>query len=180
MYQDTDESTCVPICIHIVLKIMQNQIDGIPDLSWKKIADLIETDSDGTPLGSNIENINEKMIATIPHYEFLIDYSGLRWRTIIEDIHHENPLKTPVIAMIGQYDSQELAWMPHAVVILQASNISTTYFDPFYGEMTEPTNAFFRKWLALDRFCVRLKHVPRTQRILEEYNDQRSRGPTHE
>lgn len=159
---------------------MRDHIEEIPNLSWKDIADIIETDADGTPLGSNLEKINEKMIAAIPHYEFFVDCSGLRWRTIIEDVHHENPLRTPVIAMIAQYDSRNLAWMPHAVVVVQASNESTTYFDPFYGEMVEPTNAFYRKWLALDRFCVRLKHVPRTQRILEEYGDRRIRGSIHE
>ena len=112
------------------------------------------------------------MRATIPQLKFVIDYSGLKWIEIIEDIHTENPIKTPVIAMIGQYDTQNLNWMPHAVILLYATNQDVVYFDPFYGEISEPTNLFFTKWLALDRFCVRLKHVPRTQRILEEYTEK--------
>jgi hypothetical protein len=178
--QDPDESTCVPICIYIALHIMRERIEGIPELTQEQIEKIIETKDDGTPIGTNIEKMNEKMVATIPHYEFRIDYSGLRWKTIIEDIHEENPLETPVIAMIGQFDTQELNWMPHAVVLLQASNEYVTYFDPFYGELVEPTNSFYRKWEALDNFCVRLKHVPRTQRILEEYAVLKDRDENNE
>ena len=60
--QDPDESTCVPICIYIVLHIMRDRIDGIPELTQEQIAKIIETMDDGTPLGTNIEKINEQII----------------------------------------------------------------------------------------------------------------------
>ena len=148
---------------------MRNNVKGIPDLSVREIVDIIETMSDGTQLGSNILKINEYLQATIPHYEFEVDYSGIRWRTIISDVMEENPNQAPVIAIIKQYDSQELDWMVHAVVILYAANDYTVYWDPIYGEMTEPTNKFFQQWDDLYRICVRLKHVPRVQRLLEEF-----------
>lgn len=170
VFQDPNEGTCVPICLYIAMKILELKgVQGVPDLTWSQIAKIIGTEADGTPLGDNIEKINEKMIATIPQYKFDINYGVIKWKSIIDDIHVENPLNTPVVAMIGQFDSQELNWMPHAVVLLHASDKYTVFFDPFYGEISEPTNSFFTKWLALDRYCVRLKHVPRTQRILEEY-----------
>jgi hypothetical protein len=168
-YQDPDESTCVPVCFKTVLDIMKKWVKGIPDISVKEIAEIIETTLDGTPLGTNINKINEKLQATIPHIEFDVDYSGVRWKTIISDVMEENPLHTPVIAIIKQYDSQELDWMVHAVVILYAANDYTVYWDPIYGEMTEPTSKFFQQWDSLYRICVRLKHVPRVQRLLEEF-----------
>ena len=74
-----------------------------------------------------------------------------------------------MIALIAQYDTQEMGWMKHAIVILDAQDNYTFYWDPFYGPISEPTNLFFRKWDQLQRFYVRLKHIPRTQTLLEEY-----------
>jgi len=169
IYQDPNESMCVPVCLKIVLEIMKKTVKGIPNLSIKKIANLIGTDADGTIPSKNIENINVKLNATSPQINFETDLGDIRWGSIKSDVHEENPLQTPVIALIGQYDTQEMGWMKHAVVILDAQDDYTFYWDPFYGPISEPTNLFFRKWDQLQRFCVRLIHIPRTQTLLEEY-----------
>ena len=92
---------------------------------------------------------------------------------MISDIFEKNPLNTPVIAIIKQFDSQNLEYMVHAVVILYADNEYTIYWDPYYGEMSEPTSKFYNQWEAIDKICVRLKHIPRTQRLLEEFPKQK-------
>ena len=169
IYQDPDESMCVPVCLEIVLKIMKKTVKGIPNLSNKEIANLIGTDIDGTIPGKNIENINKKLNATAPQINFETELGDIRWGSIKNDIHEDNPLQVPVIALIGQYDTQQMGWMKHAVVILDAQDDFTFYWDPFYGPISEPTSLFFKKWNQLQRYCVRLKHIPRTQRLLEEY-----------
>jgi hypothetical protein len=173
IYQDPDENTCVPVCIKNVLETMKEWVEGIPNISVAKIGEYIGTDIDGTPVYRNIENINKILASTIPQIKFETDLGNIRWKTIINDIHVANPLNTPVIAVIGQYDTQNLGWMVHSVVILYATNDYTYYWDPIYGGISEPTNLFFRKWDQLSRFCVRLKHVPRTQRLLEEYSKEK-------
>jgi hypothetical protein len=170
IYQDPDESTCVPVCVKNVLEAMREWVTGIPNISIAKIGEYIGTDIDGTPVYRNIENINQVLASSIPQIKFETDLGNIRWRTIINDIHVANPLHTPVIAVIGQYDTQNLGWMVHSVVILYAANDYTYYWDPIYGGISEPTNSLFRKWDQMSRFCVRLKHVPRTQRLLEEYS----------
>ena len=72
-FQDPDENTCVPVCMKMVLEIMRTNVQGIPNLNVKKIADIIETAIDGTLLGANIEKINEKLQTTNPHIQFEID-----------------------------------------------------------------------------------------------------------
>jgi hypothetical protein len=147
---------------------MRKKVEGIPKISEKEIAEIIETNVDGTSFGDNILKINSKLQSTRPHIVFEIDMPN-RWHEIKQDVMEENPLQTPVIAIIKQYDSLEMDWMPHAVIILYASNEYTIYWDPIYGEMTEPTNKFFHQWDEFNRLCIRLKHVPRVQRILEEF-----------
>jgi len=160
---------CVPICIYIVLETMRQTIKGIPKLTVDRISKIIGTEGDGTPLGYNIEKINDELIHTIPSLEFKIDYLVSKWEIICNDINMQAPFKRPVIMAIMQYDTHQTDFVKHTVVLLKADNANVVYFDPIYGEMFEPTNKFYNQWLYMDRFCIRLKIGERAQRIIEEF-----------
>ena len=176
IYQTSSEGhLCVPICIYIVLETMRYKIKGIPKLTVSKIAEIIETQDDGTPLGENIEKINDELIYTVPSLECKIEYLVPKWEIICNDINIDNPFKKPVIMAIMQYDTHQTDYIPHTVVLLKADNANVVYFDPIYGEMFEPTNKFYNQWLYMDRTCIRFKIGERAQRILEEFIEKERR-----
>lgn len=167
----TEPNTCVPTTIKIVLEMMRHKIDGIPDLSVDQIAKIVGTQEDGTPLGYNIERINEHLKLTNPFLDFKVEFLIPEWQIICDDINEMNPFRKSVILLIMQYDSHELNWFQHAVVLIEANNDYVTYFDPIYGDMAEPTNKIYHQWEMNDRLCIRLKIGERVQRILEEYQE---------
>lgn len=169
IYQ-TDAYSCIPICEKIVLDVMKYKIQGIPDLSIEEISSIIGTEKDGTPQGYNVERINEHLKLTAPSLEFKLDFLIPKWEIILNEVNGENPFKKPVIMMIMQYDTHELNWMRHAVVLFKADNKWVTYFDPIYGECSEPTSKFYNQWSHNDRLCIMLKIGQRVQRVLEEYS----------
>lgn len=166
----TDGYSCIPICEKIVLETMKHKIKGIPDLSIEEISSTIGTEKDGTPQGYNVEKINELLSLTVPSLEFKLDFLIPKWDIILDEVNKEDPFKKPVIMMIMQYDTHELNWMRHAVVLLKGDNKWVTYFDPIYGERNEPTSKFYNQWSNNDRLCIILKIGQRAQRILEDYN----------
>jgi len=169
IYQ-TDPNNCLPICEKIVLDTMKHKIKGIPDLSVEEISSIIGTEADGTLQGYNLERINEHLTLTVPSLEFKLDFLIPKWEIILNEINNEDPFKKPVIMMIMQFDTHELNWMRHAVVLLKADNKWVTYFDPIYGELYEPTSKFYNQWIANDQLCIMFKIGQRAQRVLEEYN----------
>ncbi|MFB0544009.1 MAG: hypothetical protein ACETVR_04435 [Candidatus Bathyarchaeia archaeon] len=169
----SEENLCVPICIKIVLETMRHRVQRIPRLTIEKIAKKIGTEADATPLGYNIENINEELITTIPSIEFKIGWLIPKWKIICDDINLEEKL---VIMAINQYDSLNNKYMKHTVVLLKANDERVVYFDPIYGEINELTSSFYSKWEPLDRFCIRLKIGERAQRVLEEFPNISPKG----
>jgi hypothetical protein len=152
----------------MVLETMRQKIEGIPNLSIDRIARIIETQNDGTPLGDNIKKINDRLKSTRPLMKFNIDYYA-QWEHICNDVNQRNPFKKPVIMGIYQYDIKQLNYFPHGVVLLRANNTNVTFFDPIYGEIFEPTPKFYHQWEQTERTCIRLKIVPLAQTILEEF-----------
>lgn len=160
---------CVPICIKIVLETMRHRIKGIPNLSINRINKIIETQSDGTPLGYNIEKINNYLKSTRPLCSFYIDWLIPKWDIICNEVNLEDPMKKPVIMSIYQYDTTQQNFFPHAVVLVKADNANVLYYDPIYGDMFEPTSKFYNQWEYTNRFCIRLKILPFAQSIIEEF-----------
>ena len=120
IYQEPEQGNlCVPICMKAVLETVSQRIEGTPNLSIEKIAKIIETQSDGTPLGENIEKINDRLKLTRPSLKFYIDYY-VPWASVLEDINHEVPFRRPVIMGIHQYDVKQLNYFAHSVVLLRA------------------------------------------------------------
>ena len=169
IFQEPDqENLCIPLCIKMVLETVRQKVEGIPTLSIDRISQIIGTQSDGTPLGDNIEKINDRLKSTRPSMKFYIDYY-VSWKSICDDVNQEDPFKKPVIMGIYQYDIKQLNYFPHGVVLLRADNANVTFFDPIYGEMFEPTPKFYNQWEQTERTCIRFKTVPLSQRILEEF-----------
>ncbi len=160
---------CVPICIKIVLETMRHKINGIPNISINRIKKIINTQSDGTPLGYNIEEINNNLKSTRPLCSFYIDYLIPRWDIICNEVNLKEPMKKPVIMSIYQYDIIQENYFQHAVVLVKADNANVLYYDPIYGDMFEPTPKFYNQWQYTDRFCIRLKILPFAQSIIEEF-----------
>ena len=168
--QGSDEGNlCVPISIKIVLETMRHKIKGIPNISINRIKKIIDTQIDGTPLGYNIEKINNYLKSTKPLCNFYIDYLIPKWEIICNEVNLEEPMKKPVIMSIYQFDTSKKNYFPHSVVLVKADNANVLYYDPIYGDMFEPTPKFYNQWQYTDRFCIRLKIVPFAQSIIEEF-----------
>lgn len=171
IFQDPSQGNfCVPICIKIVLDTLQYKVEGIPSLSVDEIAKIVLTESDGTPAGDNIEKINAKLTFTNPEINFFPDYLVSKWDIICKEVSSNPSYNVPIIMIIYQYDTVNLNYFQHAVVLLKANNQFVVYFDPIYGELTEPTSKFYNQWLYTNRTCIRVKINPRAQRMLEEFS----------
>lgn len=172
-YQEPNEGNlCVPKAFFMIIETMRQKVEGIPKLSVAEIAELLETDSDGTVLGDNVDRLNEKFELTNPYLSFYVEYLVPKWQIICDDLNIDNPFKKPVLMMIYQFDVVDINYFPHAVVLLKGDNKWVTYFDPIYGEMIEPTPKFYRQWEFTDRTCARIKIEPRVQKVLEEFIEE--------
>ena len=102
---------CVPASVEMILRYYQNKYgSGVKVLTQSRIANICETDGEGTPYESNIL-LNPSIERNIPLIEFEFE-SGISIDRITKDIEEGNPMIAFVEGAPGTQDSG------HAVVII--------------------------------------------------------------
>ena len=139
-----------------------------PDLDIEDIANIIETEIDGTyPEKITNLNKNKEVLKTIPSLEFEVE---LRTHSFSE-IEDELEANRPVIAWVELSDAKGIHKAAHSIVItgLERENHLIYYNDPMFGEKQEDIGTFMSRWENVDRILIKVKIGTKEQRILDEY-----------
>jgi hypothetical protein len=170
MVPQIEEFYCVPACISMVIRYLNNEIlsEPAPDLPLLEIAKIVHT-QDGT-WAPDVKNMNPVVEVAIPSVEFDGEFKVHSLSEIAEEISN----RRPCIPIMKLTDGIKWAW--HAVVVthidIEGNQISFNdpqYNDARFGQKTLRLSLFDALWQAALTTLIKIQIGQKTRTVLTQF-----------